>query len=129
MRWFVAPMIGVLSDDYGFGLGVRGGKTLDNHIYIGGTFVDQLGTYGFNSLYLGPEGGYDFDLRYVVVRPYLGLGLFSDQVGSQFVVWPGCTVIWNIPSSDFFLAGDLRLVSAPLTPVGAYFMAGLHFGT
>lgn len=128
-RWFIAPVVGILSDDYGLGLGVRGGKTLDNHIYVGGTFIDHFGTNGFNSLYLGPEGGYDFDLRYVVVRPYLGLGLFSDAAGSQFVVWPGCSVLWDIPNTNFFLVGDLRLVSAPLTPVGVYFMAGMHFGS
>jgi hypothetical protein len=128
-RWFIAPVVGFLSDNYGLGLGVRGGKTLDNHIYIGGTFIDHFGTDGFNSLYVGPEGGYDFDLRYVVVRPYLGLGLFSDTGGSQFVVWPGCSVLWDIPGSNFFLVGDLRLVSAPLTPVGVYFMAGMHFGS
>jgi hypothetical protein len=56
-------MVGFLSEDYSAGIGIRGGKTLDNpHIYIGGTFVDQFSDVGINSLYFGPEGGYDFDL-------------------------------------------------------------------
>jgi len=123
-------MIGFMDDDYSVGIGVRGGKTLDNHIYIGGSFIDQIGDYGLNSLYIGPEGGYDFDLRAVVLRPYMGLGLFSWTGGNNFVVWPGCAVIWDIPGSNFFLGGDLRFVlNAPLTPFGAYFMAGIHFGS
>jgi hypothetical protein len=129
-RWFLAAMVGFLSEDYSAGLGIRGGKTLDNpHIYIGGTFIDQFSDVGINSFYFGPEGGYDFDLKYVVVRPYIGVGLFSSAPETEPVLWLGGAVIWNIPSSAFFIGGDLRLVSAPLTPIGAYFMAGIHFGT
>ena len=140
-------MIGYLSDYLDFGIGLRGGKTLDNHIYIGGTFVYQFGESGGGTVatglgttanyswssagfYVGPEGGYDFDLRYVVLRPYLGLGIFSwgssasgpggggSGSSTQFVVWPGCTVIWNVPNSNFFLGGDVRLVSVPNVAFG-----------
>jgi hypothetical protein len=157
-RWFIAPMLGYLSDDLDFGIGLRGGKTLDNHIYIGGTFIYQVGesgggtvatglgtttSYSWSSsgFYLGPEGGYDFDLRYVVLRPYMGLGIFSygssasgpgasaSASSTRFVVWPGCSVIWNIPNSNFFLGGDARVVSVPGAAFGMYAMGGLHFGT
>jgi len=152
-RFFIAPMLGYLSDYLDFGIGLRGGKTLDNHIYIGGTFIYQVGeggsvsgggnTYSWSSsgFYLGPEGGYDFDLKYVVVRPYLGLGIFSwgsstsgpgvsaGASSTRFVVWPGGSVIWNVPNSNFFLGGDLRLVSVPGTAFGMYAMGGLHFGS
>jgi outer membrane autotransporter protein len=160
-RWFIAPLLGFASENLSFGIGVRGGKTLDNHIYIGGTFVYQTGDSGsysasvttpggvvgasgswsYNGFYVGPEGGYDFDLRYVVVRPYIGIGLF-DVTGSaagngvsagssstEFVVWPGCTVIWNVPSSNFFLGGDLRLITVPGGAVGLYAMGGIHLGS
>ena len=122
-------MVGFLSNNYSLGLGARGGKTLDNHIYIGGTFIDHFGTSGFNSFYLGPEGGYDFDVRVVVIRPYLGLGIFSSSFKTEPVLWLGGAVIWNIPGSNFFIGGDLRLVSSPTTPIGAYFMGGIHFGS
>ena len=84
-RWFLAPMLGYMSDYLDFGVGLRGGKTLDDHIYIGGTFIYQVGesgggtvatglgtttSYSWSSsgFYIGPEGGYDFNLRYVVLR-------------------------------------------------------------
>jgi|SRR5579859_2226785 len=156
-RWFVAPMLGFASQYMNFGIGVRGGKVLDNHIYIGGTFLYSLGqggtysvvapngvvssaSWSTSSFYLGPEGGYDFDLRYVVVRPYMGLGVFSwpsaagpaaggSTNNTQVVAWPGCTVIWPVPHSDFFLGGDLRVVTVPGGSVGFYALGGLHFGS
>lgn len=157
-RWFIAPMLGYLSDYLDLGIGVRGGKTLDNHIYIGGTFIYQVGESGGGTVatglgtttnyswsssgfYLGPEAGYDFDLHYVVLRPYAGLGIFNwsssasgpgggaSGSSTRFVVWPGASVIWNVPNSNFFLGGDLRLVSVPGTAVGFYAMGGMHFGT
>ena len=156
-RFFIAPMLGYLSDYLDFGIGLRGGKTLDNHIYIGGTFIYQVGeggSYGYvtptgsgtvswssSGFYLGPEGGYDFDVKYVVIRPYLGLGIFSwgssasgpgggaSGSSTRFVVWPGASVIWNVPNSNFFLGGDVRLVSVPGTAFGIYAMGGLHFGS
>jgi hypothetical protein len=161
-RWFIAPMLGFASDYLNFGIGVRGGKTLDNHIYIGGTFLYSLGeggstngvivagpngpintsaSWSTSGLYLGPEGGYDFDLKYVVVRPYMGLGIFTwtssasgpasggSTSSTQVVAWPGCTVIWNVPRSDFFLGGDVRVVTVPGGSVGVYALGGIHFGT
>ena len=157
-RWFLSPMVGYLSDYLDFGVGLRGGKTLDNHIYIGGTFIYQIGesgsgttvgtlgtttTYSWSSggFYLGPEGGYDFDIKYVVIRPFIGLGIFNwtsgasvggtsyGSSGTRFVVWPGCDVLWNIHNSNFFIGGDLRLVSVPNTAVGFYAIGGMHFGS
>jgi hypothetical protein len=161
-RWFVAPMLGFASDYLNFGIGVRGGKVLDNHIYIGGTFLYSLGeggstngvvvagpngpintstSWSTSGLYIGPEGGYDFDLRYVVVRPYMGLGIYTwtasaagpaaggSTSSTQVVAWPGCTVIWPVPHSDFFLGGDLRVLTVPGGSVGFYALGGMHFGS
>src|SRR5258708_1391396 len=121
-HWVIAPMIGSASDCLNVGIGGRGGKTLDNHIYTGGTFLYSLGeggstngvvvagpngpintstSWSTSGLYLGPEGGYDFDLKYVVVRPYMGLGIFTwtssasgpaaggSTSSTQVVAWPG----------------------------------------
>lgn len=160
-RWFIAPLLGFASDNLTLGIGVRAGKTLDNHVYLGGTFVYQVGDSGsysgtvvapgttvstsaswsYNGFYIGPEGGYDFDLKVVVVRPYLGLGLF-DLTGSasaggvsgggsstHFVVWPGCSVIWNVPNSNFFVGGDVRVITLPDAALGVYAMGGIHLGS
>jgi hypothetical protein len=81
-------------DAYKFGLGARGGYTLPQKIYIGGTFVYHFGESesagGFTSsehlLYVGPEGGYDFVIPSVpqlLIRPYLGLGFESVSVSSS----------------------------------------------
>jgi hypothetical protein len=156
-RIALAGMVGVSTDCLGPGLGVRGGKTWDNHLYIGGSFVyhfagcgyGNYGTYAGNysvsasAFYFGPEGGYDFDLKAVVLRAYMGLGMavFNSSVSgpgipnnsynsNQFVVWPGASVIWDIPGSPWFIGGDIRFVSVPAGPaVGFFFWGGIHFGS
>jgi hypothetical protein len=106
---------------YHFGLGVRGGYTLSQKIYIGGTFVYHFGgsqdvvggTVSYHLLYLGPEGGYDLVIPSVpqlLIRPYLGLGYESAsaslslpgigsgssvQGGSGFSFWPGVTGLYS----------------------------------
>jgi hypothetical protein len=160
-RISVAAMLGYSSDEMNFGVGVRAGKTLENHIYVGGNLVYQIGesssgstsvsapgvaanssySSGISGLYVGPEGGYDFDLKYVVVRPYLGLGILwwtasvsaggvsASTTDTKFVAWPGATVVWNAPDSAFFLGADLRFVSVPGGPaVGFFAFGGMHFG-
>lgn len=75
------------SDDLNFGLGARGGYTLPNNVYLGGTFdyffgdSEESGFAGARveasaSLWLlGAEGGYDFGVSdNVVIRPFGGLG-------------------------------------------------------
>src|ERR1019366_8858529 len=79
-RWALAGMIGFATHYMDFGMGLRGGKTLDNHLYLGGSmlyhFVGGGGYYGGSAsvFYIGPEAGYDFDLKPVVLRVYGGLG-------------------------------------------------------
>ncbi len=155
-RWAIGAMLGVSTDYLNFGLGARGGKTLENHIYLGGSFVfhfagDSYSAYAgpagnyttsASVFYFGPEGGYDFDLKAVVLRPYIGLGpaFFSWSVNvpgntvsgsnTRFVVWPGATVIYDFPDSSFFVAGDVRFVSVPGGPaVGFFAFGGIHFGS
>jgi hypothetical protein len=158
-RIALAGMLGVSTDCLGFGLGARGGKTWDNHLYIGGSFVYHFPGCGYanfgpvagnysssaSAFYFGPEGGYDFDLKAVVLRAYMGLGLafFSASVSgpgipngsissssNQFVVWPGASVIWDVPGSPWFIGGDVRFVSVPAGPaVGFFFWGGIHLGS
>jgi hypothetical protein len=161
-RWWLAAMLGYASDVYQGGIGIRGGKSLDNHLYIGGSFVYHFGestsysqinpTTGLpvavsastTAFYTGPEVGYDFDLKAVVLRAYGGLGIasitnsmssnvqgvFSYSTSStRFVVWPGCTVNWTIPRSNFFVGGDLRVVSVPDIAFSVFGFGGLYFGS
>jgi hypothetical protein len=155
-RIALAGMLGVSTDCLGFGLGLRGGKTWDNHLYIGGSFVYHFAGCGYSNFgtvagnystsasafYFGPEGGYDFDLKAVVLRAYMGLGMafFNASVSgpgvnesassNQFVVWPGASVIWDIPNQPWFIGGDVRFVSVPAGPaVGFFFWGGIHLGS
>jgi hypothetical protein len=155
-RWALAGMLGISTDCLGFGLGIRGGKTLDNHIYIGGSFLYHFmncGNYAYgnayngysvsaSTFYFGPEVGYDFDLKAVVLRAYMGIGpAFYNGSASgpgvnvsasqnEIVVWPGASVFWDIPGSPWFIGGDVRFVSVWNGPaVGFFFTGGIHFGT
>jgi hypothetical protein len=147
-------MLGFGTDSLNFGIGARGGKTLDNHLYLGGSLVYHFGESSGGStaagsysssvsvFYLGPEAGYDFDLKTVVVRPYMGLGpaivtgsasgpgASASSSDTKFVVWPGGTVIYGIPDSTFFIAGDLRFVTVPGGPsVGFFAFGGMRLGS
>lgn len=76
------------SDDLDFGIGARGGYTLDNALYLGGTFDYFFGD-DHEQTYLGVrsevdydlmvftfEGGYDLGITHsLVVRPFGGLGM------------------------------------------------------
>jgi hypothetical protein len=71
---------------HAFGLGLRGGYTLDPHVYVGGLFDyffgrSQESILGGNAvsarLWLAQaEGGYDLGLAdWIVLRPKIGLGV------------------------------------------------------
>jgi hypothetical protein len=155
-RWALGAMVGFSTDYLNFGLGVRGGKTFGSGIYIGGgalfhfagdtysAYAGPIGNYTSSAsvFYFGPEGGYDFDLKAVVLRAYLGLGLayFAWTVNApgtsasgsmtRFVVWPGASVLYSFPASPFFVGGDIRFVSVPGGPaVGFFAFGGIHFGS
>jgi hypothetical protein len=147
----VMATLGFSSNDLQLGLGVRAGKTLTNHIYVGGAFVYHLGhevggaqgggytaTASISAFYIGPEVGYDFNLSPVRVRVYTGLGIVwintSTQTGGpglptveghastdRFVIWPGATVLYPLPDSSFFIGGDLRFVTVPDGPAVGLF--------
>jgi len=155
-RWALGAMVGFSTDYLNFGLGVRGGKTFASGIYVGGSalfhfagdtysaYAGPVGNYTSSAsvFYFGPEGGYDFDLKAVVLRAYVGLGLayFSWSVNgggttasgsmTRFVVWPGASVLYDFAGSPFFIGGDIRFVSVPGGPaVGFFAFGGVHFGS
>ena len=125
---------------YKFGLGARGGYTLSQKIYIGGTFVYHFGQSqsdgGFSAseslFYVGPEGGYDIVIPsapQVLIRPYLGLGFESVSVSesgitaingvalnvggstSGFSFWPGATGLYSF-TPNLSAGLDARVVVA-----------------
>jgi hypothetical protein len=97
----VAAMIGYGTDDMSVGLGLRAGKVVFSHVYMGAAFVYQFGdstssgvttTTGYagyggsvsvsssvSAYYVGPEVGYELEFHAggstIVFRPYVGLGL------------------------------------------------------
>ncbi|MEO6772084.1 MAG: hypothetical protein ABI467_03570 [Kofleriaceae bacterium] len=151
-RWYFDAMLGVGSEHLDLGLGVRGGKTLDNHLYLGGLLVYHLGssasasaggtmvTSSVSGFYLGPEAGYDVALEPgLVLRPYIGLGLAeasaSSSAGtsassSEVSIWPGVAAHYHLAGSNYDVGGDLRFVTGPWgTSVGLFVLGGMHFGS
>jgi hypothetical protein len=150
-----AVLLGFATNDLNLGLGARGGYTLPNNIYVGGTIVYHVGTSDEVSflgtttkasahlLYFGPEGGYDIAAGPVLVRPYLGLGpgiaTGSSSIGlnggstmetsnssTNFAFWLGGTVLY--PIGQFIVGGDLRaLFISNANSIGVFATGGLTF--
>jgi hypothetical protein len=69
---------------------------------------------------LGVEGGYDFQLEPVVLRPYIGLGGAHDTYSltftrgtvevsdTVFAFWFGGTVLFNL-NEQWFIGGDFKV--------------------
>jgi hypothetical protein len=150
-----AVLLGFATNDLNLGLGARGGYTLPNNIYIGGTIVYHVGRSdeatlasttiknSIHFLYLGPEGGYDIAAGPILVRPYLGFGpgIFSgsSSIGltggstmetsnssTNFAIWLGGTVLY--PIGQFIVGGDLRaLFVSNGNSIGIFATGGLTF--
>jgi len=150
--WSVAALLGFgANNGVGFGLGARGGYTLDNHVYIGGTLLDHFGS-GLNILLLGGEGGYDFVAGPVMIRAYAGIGFAIASISgvsetvpnglggtttvsspsvstTNFAFWPGCVVTYTFPQNDkFFVGGDARIyILDDFNTFALYGFGGMHF--
>jgi hypothetical protein len=148
----VAGLIGYgFKDGANFGLGVRGGYTFQQNFYIGGTFMYHLGTSeefsylgvtqksSANIYYFGVEGGYDFIVEPVIIRPYIGLGPGFGHVSASgggidisdtstvFGFWFGGTVLYPI-NEQWFIGGDFKIpvLDGDVFPTLA-FTGGLNF--
>jgi len=99
-----------------FGFGLRGGYTLRQNIYVGGTFMYHLDDVE-RFYYLGGEGGYDFQLEPVTIRPYVGAGIGHASItlsgttreigGTIYGFWFGGTVLFNL-NEQWFIGGDFK---------------------
>jgi len=150
----VAPVLGYATANLKLGVGARGGYTLGNRVYIGGTFVFHLGTSEESAspagnlessarfLYTGAEGGYDIPVGPVVIRPYAGVGVIvamvslkaggesNSDTSTSLAFWPGCTVTYAIPRSSFYVGGDTKVVIATKggdPSFGMFATGGMHF--
>jgi hypothetical protein len=81
----ISGLAGFGTNADGFNFGVRGGYTLQNHWYLGGTIIGntglgntQLAGWGLGFT-LGAEAGYEIAAGPVVIRPYGGLGFTSQS--------------------------------------------------
>lgn len=148
-----AILLGLATNDLNVGFGARGGYTLPNNIYVGGTVLYHFGAsneatfMGVSTkttshlFYLGPEGGYDLAVGPVLIRPYLGLGFesFSASVSctpsnlcagsttdTNFALWVGGLVLY--PIGNFFVGGDLRaLFVSNANSIGVFATGGMNF--
>jgi hypothetical protein len=155
-HWTAAPLLGFGTNNLNFGVGVRGGYTLSQHVYVGAAFMYHFGTsysYGgylggaaneisVHALYPSGEVGYDFHVGPVTIRPYGGVGIgfvtasstlanvSGSATNSSLVIYPGATAFWNIPRSDFFVGGDTRMLILTRggdPSFGLFASAGMHF--
>jgi hypothetical protein len=140
--WSAAALLGFAFNDIGFGIGARGGYTLDNHVYLGGTLLYHFGQNDVSAFMLGAEGGYDFIVGPVVIRPYLGLGVSVVSVSvpvpgggtvgassTNVALWPGGTVLYPIPGNErWFVGGDARvLIINDFNTFALFALGGLRF--
>jgi len=113
-------------DGFDFALGARGGYTLPMNVYIGGTLIyffgksqsTPIGDVGGSVLSIGVEGGYDFYVNPVVIRPYLGLGPdflmancpsgFTCNGDTKFAAWLGGAVFYPF-NENWFAGADMRV--------------------
>ena len=130
-------------DEVGFGLGARGGYTLPMNIYVGGMLTYFFGAHDVSSFLIGPEGGYDFSVGPVVLRPYLGFGPdFVSVSGSEcvlgscvsvsggdtkFAFWLGGAALYPI-TPNWFVGGDMRvLIVSDFTNFQLFATGGYQF--
>jgi hypothetical protein len=140
-HWSAGALLGYgFKDGVNFGLGVRGGYTLPQNVYLGGTFMYHFGKSegpaSVNVFYLGVEGGYDFFVDPIIIRPYLGLGpafghvsgggVLPSDTETKFGVWPGVSVLY--PINNFFVGGDTRvLIVSDFTAFNLFATGGVTF--
>jgi len=125
---------------YGLGLGMRAGLVLPGHLYVGGTFVQQLGwkqtasdalgtsTYrgAYHVTYTGAELGWALANDRLLVRGYVGTGALlafgRTAVGrverrddrAYFYVAPGLLTAARI--GRWYGGFDMRFVMVPAQP-------------
>jgi hypothetical protein len=131
--WSIEAMLGFgFNSIYDFGIGVRAGYTLPQHIYIGGEFSYFFGgtelAYSYATYNIGPEVGYDIGLAAapVLIRPYVGLGYdglsisgtgcgtFCQQSTGGFALWGGAIGTYNF-TRNWSAGVDLRLIIPTFT--------------
>lgn len=130
---------------WGIGLGVNGGYTLPNAVYVGGLFEYFFGDsrdvagikFKGNLWQVMAEGGYDIGLTPLfVLRPKIGAGIAStsvsagdtDDSSSDFALAPGVTAMLFLPG--FGLSLDVRydmVFSDPEMGKALIFTAGVGF--
>lgn len=149
----LAGQVGYATEDYGVGLGVRGGMRLESSLYLGAAGVYHLGTEKqvesafeqratstVSILLLGGELGWDFTLAQdkAVVRPSVGAGVAalssevclatcSDEDDNVFYLAPGATAFYYVGES-WFLGLDARLyvLDDYDDAIGVYGLGGLR---
>lgn len=122
-----AANVGIGSNDYGVGFGLRGGYTMPYRLYLGGIANYHVGNdsnvgdvrQSTRVGYFGPEAGYDLGVGKVLLRPVLGFGLAFrteqreggnvasvDQTLVRPYIAPGASVM--VPIGNFFVGADSR---------------------
>jgi len=126
---------------YKFGLGIRGGVTAPSGVYVGGTLLTHAGWTGVkieqyhrpqtDVYYGGVEGGWEFSIDPLVVRPYVGVG-YGLVHSSTMAVCTANTACFSGSSNDGAFAlfpGVVALTKLGIVVVGADVRYVLLIGT
>lgn len=141
-------------DDFRLGFGCRVSVRLPSRLHLGGSFVEHVGSFRFaedgngtavyrasyHASYATAEAGYDFDLRRIVLRPYIGAGLAiafgrTDLARARVrddhfspLLAPGVQAVYRLPGS-WLVGFDARVVGTckALDDLGS--LAPALFGT
>lgn len=132
-RWSAAPLLGYGTNEFGVGVGARGGYTFESRIYVGGTFLYHAGSDNIATgagitqshrkfYYPAAEGGYDIGIGPLLVRPYGGVGILfantdvtanglqASGTENALMIYPGVTAEYLFPRSPVFVGGDTRVL-------------------
>jgi opacity protein-like surface antigen len=141
----LAPLLGYATQGLNAGVGLRAGYTLKSKVYVGASFVYQHGMsldVGSASLhafafYPSAEIGYEVQAGAWTIRPYAGAGVFFTKVSSSLPIpdqsnetvalYPGLSVLFNIPGTAGFIGGDARLLIAEGRSLGGFVTGGVRF--
>ena len=138
VKFSIAALVGVSSDHYGFGLGVRGGAQFRQGFYVGGLLMYHVGTsYGVapyssghsSAIQFGAEGGYAFPVGPVIIRPFGAIGILDSIYSgtsqaavpgataisvsgshTELALWFGGTVAYRIAETPWAVGGELRVL-------------------
>lgn len=148
--WLSRPLLvgvtaGYATENLRIGLGMRVAYSFFDDIYVGVGFTYQLGVairdVTYRGFYPALEGGYDWHIDAITIRPYAGVALYfaqvagagvSDTGSGYFSIYPGLHADYQIANTPGFVGVDARLLvifaeTDPNPSLGLFAAGGMRF--